>query len=100
MSLILARECASLLQGKTDELAVKHFVGVLGDNLRAMVNENFELSTHTRQREKIWMSFHHFRSDQLGTLWHNLHVVLRLPDKYRDPWLIQVVARLREANSN
>lgn len=86
---------AAILVDRQHELAVGKFVEIVGSKVSAEVTSSLgSVSSHSRQRERMWTAFHEFRASELGMLWRSLLTELSLPAKYKDLWLIQVVSRI------
>lgn len=49
---------------------------------------------HSKKREKLWCDFYTFRANDLFRMWNQMVSRLNMPEKFRDMWLPQTVARL------
>ncbi len=92
----MAKECASALLDKLENNAVTMFIDALGRELTCILNKSLghKTKSHSKRREKMWSLFFEFRSVGLVELWKGLLASLVWTEQYKDPWLVQVLARL------
>lgn len=92
----IAKECAAILRGKHGDAAVDNFVENVGEEMISLLKNSLgtKTQTHSKRREKMWTLFYKFRTTNLIYLWKRLLTQLGLPQKYEDPWLVQVLSRL------
>lgn len=91
----MARECATILMERWDEAPLKIFKDILGHRLAAIICDSLAVTRHTpsKRQEKLWTLFFSFRSCELSRLWKDLLLQMKLPRRFEDPWLVQVVSR-------
>ena len=76
--------------------ALTTFTRAVGSRLADIVAilGHTDVQSTSKRRERMWTAYYEFRSSELKLLWTTAVMQLKLPQKFHDPWLIQVLLRL------